>query len=117
MLETELCFVAQKRVNTSILVICIRSCNHNTKGGKQINFSDFHQNVDQLTPLRNKLASLVRYEGSLILSLMIFCWSFCLLLCAKGGWKKQRRKINTQEHQLYKCNSQQPLKTLKKHSQ
>lgn len=38
-----------------------------------------------LTPFNKLCASLVKKDGSLTLSLMIFSCNFCLLLCANGG--------------------------------
>ncbi len=62
-----------------------------------------------LTPFRRALASLLRYDGSLILSLMIFCCNFCLLLCAKGGYNHEDDRISHQHwnqwHHMHKLTS------------
>ncbi len=62
-----------------------------------------------LTPFRRALASLLRYDGSLILSLMIFCCNFCLLLCAKGGYNHEDDRISHQHwnqwHRMHKLTS------------
>lgn len=56
-----------------------------------------------LTPFRRALASLLRYDGSLILSLMIFCCNFCLLLCAKGGYNHEDDRISHQHWNQWHC--------------
>ena len=53
-----------------------------------------------LTPLSKECASVVTIGGSFTLSLMILCWSFCLLGWVNGGCRgtqvlRQQMRINT----------------------